>query len=113
MAKTLAEKAKWMREYRKKNPDTFRNIELKKGYGITLEQYNILLESQNGVCKLCGKPEVDICNKKGAVRNLAVDHDHVTGRVRGLLCRGCNQGLGNFKESIQALTNAIKYLNGP
>ena len=116
MARTLEEKAAWaqrMREYRKEKPNVMRNIDLKKNFGITLDQYNVLLESQNYVCKICGKPEQDVCNKKGAVRNLAVDHDHATGRVRGLLCRGCNQGLGNFKENLTSLQNAISYLNGP
>lgn len=111
---TPEQKAVWakrMREYRKEKPDVMRNIDLKKSYGITLEQYNILLEAQNGVCAICKKPEIDVCNKKGAVRNLAVDHDHVTGRVRGLLCRGCNQGLGNFKENKQSLQEAFSYLN--
>lgn len=111
MAKTLEDKAKFMREYRKRNPEIMKSIDLKKKYGINLDQYNILLESQNGVCAICKKPEVDVCNKKGGVRNLAVDHDHVTGRVRGLLCRGCNQGLGNFKENIDALVESVSYLN--
>lgn len=103
-------RANYMKEYRKKNVDKLRDIDLRRTYGISLDQYNILLEAQNYVCAICGKPEIDICNKKGATRNLAVDHCHTTGRVRGLLCRGCNQGLGNFKEDISSLKKAIQYI---
>jgi hypothetical protein len=110
MSKSLAKKAEAMRLYRKKNPNKMRSLDLKKCYGITLDQYNILLEVQRGVCAICKKAETVVCNKKGDVRNLAVDHNHVTGEVRGLLCTACNQGLGNFKDSIASLTQAAHYL---
>jgi len=56
-----------------------------KKFGLTQEQFNTLLSQQNGLCAICGKPPK---------RVLAIDHDHVTGRVRGLLCSKCNLNLG-------------------
>ncbi len=82
---------------------------LKRAYGITLEDYNLMLEKQNGKCAIC-KNEVTNKFSKGKIHNLSVDHCHKTGKVRGLLCRKCNQGLGSFAENILSLENAIKYL---
>jgi hypothetical protein len=70
-------------------------------YGITEEQYNDILLSQNSLCGICKKP---------SDKTLHVDHNHKTGEIRGLLCSGCNTGIGHFKEDIDSLTNAIKYL---
>lgn len=66
---------------------------------------------QNGVCKICGKPETAL--KKSSYtqpKALAVDHDAVTGKVRGLLCQRCNTGIGNFHHDTDMLRLAIKYL---
>jgi len=79
-----------------------KDTELKRIYGITLEEYNKVLEEQEGVCK--------ICKCSDPVRRLAVDHDHATGKVRGLLCNNCNRGLGHLKDDPKILTEAIKYL---
>ena len=103
----LLEKQK---EYRKKYSNTakgkqaLKNAQLKKNYNIDLEEYNKLLISQNHKCALCKTDEADLPKK------LSVDHDHATGRVRGLLCQHCNLGLGHFKDSIDVLLDAIKYL---
>jgi hypothetical protein len=80
-----------------------RNTQLKSDYNITLDEYNEILIKQNNGCAICGKT----INGK---RNMCVDHDHETGRVRGLLCSHCNWGLGHFKDNIDLLENAIKYL---
>lgn len=77
---------------------------LKKDFGITLKDYNILLEEQNNVCKICTKP----C--RTGLR-LSVDHDHKTGKVRGLLCKSCNVAIGHFKDDPENLYRAISYLN--
>ena len=82
---------------------------MKKTYGITLEDYNLMLERQNGRCAICNGQE--IFRGKGKIHNLSVDHCHASGKVRGLLCRNCNQVIGTFKEDIQRFKNAIKYLN--
>ena len=79
-------------------------------YGITLEDYNTLLEQQNGVCAICKNPET--LTVKGKIVNLSVDHCHDTGVVRGLLCRSCNVGLGNFRDDVNLLETAISYLTG-
>ena len=73
-------------------------------YGITEEQYNEMLQKQNGVCRFCKKSPED--NKQ----RLAVDHCHDTGKVRGLLCSTCNLGLGYFNDNIALLSEAILYL---
>jgi hypothetical protein len=80
-----------------------RKYSLKKNYGITLEEYFRLNAAQDGKCKICGKRNV--CG-----RDLAVDHNHKTGKVRSLLCNRCNVGLENFDESIALLQTAIAYL---
>jgi hypothetical protein len=76
---------------------------LKKAYGMTVEEYEALLARQEEKCAICRKP----CHTGG---NLSVDHDHDTGRVRGLLCRNCNRGIGLLQESPEILQAAIQYL---
>jgi Autographiviridae endonuclease VII len=94
----------YMAAYYKANPDIHRNTQLKRNYGINLESYKVLVESQNGLCAICKK------KPEGSRSTLQVDHDHETGRVRGLLCNPCNTGLGLFKEEPAVLTEAIEYL---
>ena len=78
-------------------------------YGLTPEQYTELVYAQRGVCAICLKAEIETGNG-GGVRGLAVDHDHETGQVRGLLCRRCNVGLGHFKDDPALLRLATAYL---
>jgi hypothetical protein len=80
-----------------------RNLVLRK-YGITILDYDYMLLFQNGLCRICGKTNGD--------NDLVVDHCHQTGKVRGLLCDYCNSGLGFFKDNIEALRQAIAYLEG-
>jgi hypothetical protein len=84
-----------------------REEDLLTKYGLTEEAYQVLLQAQNYVCKICGLPETNRRKK-----NLSVDHDHVTGRVRGLLCSTCNVMLGMAKEDQTTLLRAIQYLKG-
>ena len=100
----------YMREYRKRTPDAHKHYEVKRRYGITLKQYNEMKDSQNNVCAICGNPEIDVDKRTNKVRDLAVDHCHTTNKVRELLCRGCNQGLGNFQDNLELLQKAIDYL---
>lgn len=81
-------------------------------YGITREQYNQMLEQQNGVCAICGKEESTCHGITKKITNLAVDHNHKTGKVRGLLCSYCNKALGGFKDNEEFLIKAIEYLKG-
>ena len=74
-----------------------------KEYNITKEFYLSLVIEQKGLCKICNKP-----NSNG--RELYVDHDHETNKVRALLCSNCNTAIGKFKEDISILESAINYL---
>lgn len=71
---------------------------------MSKEQYNALVLAQNGVCAICKKP----C---ALGRKLAVDHNHRTGKNRGLLCFNCNTGLGKFGDCQATLQRAMEYLN--
>lgn len=73
---------------------------IKRKYGLTGEQYNILLQTQNGLCALCGT----------SPRSLCVDHDHNTGRVRALLCKPCNVLLGQVENKPLLIEKMISYL---
>lgn len=80
-----------------------REQHLKRTYGLTLEQYDEILEQQNGVCAICGG-----VNKSG--NRLHVDHNHGTEKIRGLLCLKCNILIGNAEDNIIILQSAINYL---
>ena len=77
---------------------------LRKRYGITLTEYNSMLEEQDYCCAICK------VNQKHCDKSLAVDHCHKTDKVRKLLCQHCNIGLGQFRDNIEFLTAAIEYL---
>lgn len=102
--------------HRSKNREWYRNRSLQKNYGITLDQYNQMLDEQNGVCAICGEPEKAIHpnHNTNKPQPLAVDHCHKTGRIRGLLCSFCNRAIGFFKEDIDLLNKTVQYLtNNP
>lgn len=82
--------------------DYNRAYALKHEYGITVEQYEAILEAQGGVCAICGRTRGD--------KMLAVDHDHDTGEVRGLLCVRCNTALGTFGDNEAGITRVLDYL---
>ena len=103
------DKAAYQREWRKNNPERAKSYDLKRMYGVTTEQYNDMETAQNGLCAICNQPESSK-DKDGGPRMLAVDHCHETGKVRGLLCSGCNTALGGFKDSVQLLDAANNYL---
>lgn len=79
---------------------------LKEKYGITVEDYNDLLSKQEGRCAICRRLPIE--DPMG--HDLAVDHDHETGRIRGLLCRHCNIGIGKLGDNISGLELALAYL---
>jgi hypothetical protein len=94
------------RAWRKNNPDKHRSTHLKSRYGITVEQSAALFVGQGSVCAIC-KTETPPNN------GWHVDHDHLTNKVRGVLCRHCNLGIGYFKDDTGFLANAISYLQNP
>lgn len=94
-----------------RNGPATRDRHLRTSYGITLAQYELMLGIQRGVCAICGQPEGLLGGRRGtATLSLAVDHDHATGQVRGLLCSSCNQGLGMFKHKASLLEAALRYV---
>lgn len=98
------------RRYRASDPAKVaayaRRKNLEREYGITPDVFTAILESQGGVCAICG--EVTSVDSKG--RGWHVDHNHKTGKTRGILCRLCNLGIGSFREDAKYLAAAIAYL---
>jgi hypothetical protein len=93
----------WQRNNKEKVARIAREVNYKKKYGITIEQYEKMLAKQNNVCAICDKP----CSTG---RFLAVDHDHTTGAVRALLCQNCNVAIGFLGEDTDRMAKAIEYL---
>lgn len=87
-----------------------RKAKLKKRHKLTLEKYDEMAEAQNGLCAICGNLETMKHNKSGSIRRLSVDHNHKTGKLRGLLCANCNLLIGYADENVKTLASAIKYL---
>ena len=87
------------------NPERTKNNDLKRNYGITLQEHQQMFEEQNGVCAIC-EGEGD-----GKWKKLCVDHDHKTGKVRQLLCRNCNMILGQAYDDASLFSKMILYLN--
>jgi hypothetical protein len=98
--KILAKK----KQDRKNNPDRLKNWRLKGRYGITLEEWQALYDEQGGRCAICDRHASEL------KRTLVVDHDHQTGKVRGLLCHDCNAALGLMGDDPDRLKRACKYL---
>lgn len=98
---------------RRSSPENHRKTHLKKMYNMSLDDYEKMLLECHGVCSICKKPETSkptVLKSTKLTRLLVVDHNHETGKIRGLLCDKCNRGLGYFKENIINLKEAIKYL---
>ena len=97
--------AKKSEEWKGNNKEKIAGYRRKAKYGITPEQFNDMYDSQGGKCKICGG---EIIN---GTKSCCVDHCHITGEIRGLLCSRCNQGLGLFQDSSSYLTRAAEYLD--
>jgi Recombination endonuclease VII len=101
-----------MKERKERDPEAYaieaRRIALMASYGITPLEYEAMFKKQKGQCAICGSTDPGQRTK----RFLCVDHNHKTGKVRGLLCHRCNRGLGLLGDSIKVLTKASKYLKG-
>lgn len=114
-----------IREDRKKDPEKYRDREKKQYYKnvensrykdvlnkhkISSNQYKEIFEEQNGLCAICNLEETKKSRTAGNVCRLALDHNHSTGKIRGLLCHHCNAAIGHLKEDIELLQSAIRYL---
>lgn len=98
------ERKQAMKDYYQRNKDKAKNRMLIRNYGITLDEYNEMLENQNGQCYICGK------HHSLQTKSLSVDHCHKTGNVRRLLCSNCNTSLGLLKEDIDRVKKMIRYI---
>lgn len=88
-----------------------RDYDRKSMYGVTVADIEQRLIEQGGGCKICGTPLcISTFGGRSRDRKPHVDHCHTTGKYRGILCHGCNAGLGLFKDSPAALSAAIQYL---
>jgi hypothetical protein len=96
----------YSRRYQATHPE--QSLHYLAAYGLTVAGYVTMLAAQNGACAICHQPEKTTHNGKGI--RLSVDHDHETGRVRGLLCAKCNLGIGRLGESVERLRQAVDYL---
>lgn len=104
--KTVSGEAKT--EYRIYYMDVRRWVRMKSRHGIDRATYEAMFDNQNGVCAICQRPERD--KYLGRTLMLSVDHDHVTGKVRGLLCRACNMIIGKFRDDPVVAQRAADYL---
>jgi len=109
------DKIKAYREYYKSNPEYVAKTKeyhkrkrLKDDYNLTLEQYGAILTKQGNCCAICKNGRPDVAGKKTMFH---VDHDHTTGKIRGLLCHNCNVALGLMKDSPYLLRKAAEYLD--
>lgn len=95
------------RFYQKKRYDSGETLSAvyARQYGITLEQYDLMVMQQGGCCRICGTDDPGSSRKR-----FSVDHNHDTGEVRGLLCGSCNAALGLFKDNPDILQSAFNYL---
>lgn len=106
--KNKERKKEKIREWKQKNKTRVKaynkNLWLKTKYGISLDEYNRIFTIQNGRCAICDKPSADY------KRSLHVDHNHSDGKIRGLLCVNCNNGVGCFQDNPELLSKAKLYL---
>lgn len=99
--------SEYNRMYRQNNKRAIQSSKLQLNFGISYSEYEQMWETQHGKCLICGEYK----DKDGyANHRLHVDHCHITGKVRGLLCHMCNRALGLFKDDWQIMSNALDYL---
>jgi hypothetical protein len=99
------------KDWRSKNRESYISEFRKRKYGITQEQYLHMLKNQNGVCAICGNLETVTDKKTGLIRSLCVDHDHESGKIRGLLCSRCNVAIGLIDDSPEKAKKIFEYLS--
>jgi len=94
-----------------KEQGRIRNAELKRKYNIGLNEYLEMFNEQDGKCLICGANESTVRGESTTL-SLSVDHNHDTGKIRGLLCQKCNSLIGMAKDDVGILARAIRYLEG-
>ena len=98
-----------VKKYRQEHTKEARENNIRNNYGINGKQYDEIFKKQNGKCAICLKLE-QVKHKSGTLSQLSIDHDHKTGKTRGLLCRRCNTALGLLQDDLLLLKQAVKYL---
>ncbi len=96
--------------YAKATPEYKKSKDLKKLYGITLDDFNRMADAQEHKCAICKQPEGAIDRFSGKPRKLAVDHCHATDKVRGLLCSRCNTAIGSLNDDPSLFRMAAEYI---
>ena len=107
-AAKIAQHMQWQKQNCDKSREINRRYKRKRAYGLTATGYSDLLTKQDGVCAICNQPET--AKRRGTLMTLAVDHDHYTGIVRGLLCQRCNRAIGLLHDDYDILDKAAAYL---
>lgn len=114
----LAKSREYRRDYQRRKRAAFseeekeiereksRIAEMKKKFGIGTEEYERILAAQDYVCAICGSPSPRSSRKE----RFAIDHDHDTGKIRGVLCNPCNRGIGLLGDKVSRLQAAVDYL---
>jgi hypothetical protein len=103
--------SKRVKEWQKNNPERFFFNQIRSKYGISREDYISMEEAQNNKCAICLETETaPNIWKEGEYRRLALDHNHKTGEIRGLLCYRCNTTLGKIDDNIELLEKMVTYL---
>lgn len=93
--------SEYNKAWRKRNPGKASSYTRKYNFGVTEEQFQAMAQAQNGLCAICKlAPEDSLC----------IDHDHITNKIRALLCRKCNSSVGHFKEDVELLMRVKNYL---
>lgn len=98
------------KKHRDKKTVAYKRSQLLRRYGLTLAEFDAMRRAQNDLCAICNKPETAKSPIADSPRTLAVDHDHVTGKIRGLLCSACNSGIGRFGDDLNLMRRAMAYL---
>lgn len=104
--KTYANRAQ--KVYRAVREEAYQGYELKRNFGMSVEEYDAISAKQGGRCAICRQPETVVM--RGKLMRLAVDHCHSGGHIRELLCSACNTGLGSFRDDPERMEAAIAYL---
>ena len=99
---------KWNEDYYERNKKDINTRAICGYHGLDIQSYEEMIKEQNNQCAICGK--IETRKFKGKPMRLCVDHNHETGKIRGLLCHDCNTGLGKFLDSPDLLTKAAIYL---
>lgn len=102
----------WAKKNKDRTKITARNSYLRRHFDLSPDEFDVLVEKQESKCAICRQPPHVSIDSLGRTRSWHIDHDHITHKVRALLCHNCNVGLGLFRDSPELLKKAANYLEG-